>query len=96
MTTLKKRAARRADTQIAVQRQVRILKARSRPTGTAKPREFDQPHRLAKHHALNCGKPHCLLCSNPRHSAASKGRARLTRQELRALEEDRAQELATE
>lgn len=23
-------------------------------------------HRYAKHHAMNCGRPHCLLCSNPR------------------------------
>ena len=25
-----------------------------------------QFHRYAKHHALNCGRPHCMLCSNPR------------------------------
>ena len=23
-------------------------------------------HRYAKHHAMNCGRPHCLLCGNPR------------------------------
>ena len=25
-----------------------------------------QYHRYAKHHALNCGRSHCMLCSNPR------------------------------
>lgn len=25
-----------------------------------------QPHRLAKHHVMDCGKPGCMLCSNPR------------------------------
>jgi len=24
---------------------------------------LNQPHRLAKHHALDCGSPKCLLCS---------------------------------
>jgi len=23
-------------------------------------------HRYAKHHAMNCGRPRCLLCCNPR------------------------------
>lgn len=26
----------------------------------------DQPHRFAKHHAMDCGNPNCPLCSNPR------------------------------
>lgn len=25
-----------------------------------------EPHRFAKHHALDCGNPECGLCSNPR------------------------------
>lgn len=25
-----------------------------------------QPHRYAKHHALDCGNPGCPMCSNPR------------------------------
>ena len=24
------------------------------------------PHRFAKHNAMNCGDPKCMLCSNPR------------------------------
>ena len=27
-----------------------------------------QPHRLAKHHAMDCGNPGCHLCGNPRHT----------------------------
>lgn len=77
----KQRAIRRAETRKAIARQVRILLFRGVAT-----RKLDQPHRLAKHHALNCGRPSCLLCSNPRHSGAAKGRDRLTRQELRAID----------
>ena len=26
----------------------------------------DQPHRFAKHRAMDCGNPNCPVCSNPR------------------------------
>ena len=26
-----------------------------------------EPHRLSKHHAMDCGNPGCYLCGNPRH-----------------------------
>jgi hypothetical protein len=26
----------------------------------------EEPHRFAKHHAMNCGDPNCAICSNPR------------------------------
>ena len=26
----------------------------------------DEPHKFAKHHAMDCGNPRCMLCSNPR------------------------------
>ena len=29
-------------------------------------KEIEQPHRLAKRHAMNCGNPKCFMCSNPR------------------------------
>jgi hypothetical protein len=29
-------------------------------------------HRYAKHHAMNCGRPNCLLCSNPRRTWREK------------------------
>jgi hypothetical protein len=28
--------------------------------------EVDEPHKLAKHHALDCGTPGCVMCGNPR------------------------------
>ena len=45
----------------AIKRQQRIAKAYGAP---------DHPyeaHRLAKHHAMDCGNPECGLCGNPRH-----------------------------
>lgn len=26
----------------------------------------DEPHRFAKHHAMDCGDPECAACGNPR------------------------------
>lgn len=26
-----------------------------------------EPHRFAKHHAMDCGNPECAMCGNPRH-----------------------------
>ena len=26
----------------------------------------EEPHKFAKHHAMDCGNPGCMLCSNPR------------------------------
>ena len=25
-----------------------------------------EPHRFAKHHAMDCGNPECVMCGNPR------------------------------
>lgn len=49
----------------AVRRQLKIAKQH-----TSIPNEnkvLAQPHRLAKHHAMDCGNPGCYLCGNPRH-----------------------------
>lgn len=37
-------------------------------TKIAKSYGFDvkEPHKFAKHHAMNCGNPKCIMCSNPR------------------------------
>jgi hypothetical protein len=59
----------------AVKKQLRIAKAHGV--------KVDEPHRLAKHHAMDCGVPHCTLCANPRHNAAVKGDEKLTIQERR-------------
>jgi hypothetical protein len=59
----------------AVKKQLRIARAHGI--------KVDEPHRLAKHHAMDCGVPHCTLCANPRHNAAVKGDEKLTIQERR-------------
>lgn len=59
----------------AIKRQLRIAKAHGKPV--------EEPHRLAKHHAMDCGQPHCTLCGNPRNSKATKGKDKLTAQEKR-------------
>jgi hypothetical protein len=28
--------------------------------------EVKEPHKFAKHNALNCGVPNCIMCGNPR------------------------------
>lgn len=47
----------------AVKRQVKIAKQHGL---TMHDEVIKQPHRLAKHHAMDCGNPECYLCGNPR------------------------------
>jgi hypothetical protein len=54
---------RRHRDQNAVNRQVKIAKAHGL---TNKDKSIKQPHRMAKHHAMDCGQPGCMLCGNPR------------------------------
>ena len=42
----------------------------------------DKPHKFAKHHAMDCGNPGCMLCGNPR-----KTWKELTAQEKRMFQE---------
>lgn len=51
-----KKAKRLQRTSNAIKRQVRIAKAMGMT------HILKQPHRLAKHHALDCGNPECLVC----------------------------------
>ena len=44
----------------AIAKQVKI--AREHGLGHKDP-SIAQPHRLAKHHAMDCGNPQCLICS---------------------------------
>jgi hypothetical protein len=53
---------RRHKTDVAIARQVRIAKSH----GTFNQTNIKQKHRLAKHHAMDCGNPKCYLCGNPR------------------------------
>lgn len=56
-----KRARRRRLTTNAINRQKRIAKQAWNAEHLLK-----QPHRFAKHHALNCRIPRCVMCGNPR------------------------------
>lgn len=53
-----KNSRRRLKDENAVNKQVKIAKTRHVPV--------EEPHRFAKHHAVNCGDPKCSMCSNPR------------------------------
>jgi hypothetical protein len=54
---------RRHRDQNAVNKQVKIAKAHGL---TGKDKAIKEPHRLAKHHVMDCGNPQCPLCGNPR------------------------------
>ena len=41
-----------------------------------------EPHKFAKHHAMNCGNPKCVMCANPR-----KTFKELTQQEKRLFQD---------
>ena len=41
-----------------VKKQVKIAKAHGIPV--------ENPHMFAKHHALDCGQPNCVMCASPR------------------------------
>jgi hypothetical protein len=49
--------------EVKIQKQVKIAKAHGL---TNKDKAIKEPHRLAKHHAMDCGQPGCVMCGNPR------------------------------
>ena len=53
-----KSATRRFNDEVKIAKQVKIAKSHGM--------EVKEPHKLAKHHALDCGQPGCMLCGNPR------------------------------
>jgi hypothetical protein len=71
---------RRHRDQNAVNKQVKIAKAHGL---THKDKEIKEPHRLAKHHAMDCGQPGCMMCGNPRKNHKDK----LTAQEKRLFQD---------
>jgi hypothetical protein len=73
-----KNSRRRHKTDVAIARQVKIAKSH----GTFN-NNIQQPHRLAKHHAMDCGNPECYLCGNPRKTHKD----RLTAQEKRLFQD---------
>lgn len=58
----------------AVNRQVKIAQTNHAPVG--------EPHKFAKHHAMNCGDPKCVMCANPRRTFKT-----LTAQEQRLFQD---------
>lgn len=73
-----KNATRRHRDETAVKRQVKIAKQHGMQVND---RVIKEPHRLAKHHAMDCGQPGCMLCGNRRHNKSLKTKEQLTIQE---------------
>ena len=42
----------------AIKKQTKIAKSHGLP--------IDKAHGFAKHHAMDCGQPNCIMCGNPR------------------------------
>lgn len=53
-----KNSSRRHRDESAVKRQLKIAKEFNIPV--------EEPHKLVKHHVMNCGNPKCIMCGNPR------------------------------
>jgi hypothetical protein len=71
---------RRHRDELAVKKQVKIAKAHGLSN---KDKVIKEPHRLAKHHVMDCGNPQCPLCGNPRRSHKDT----LTAQEKRLFQD---------
>lgn len=71
---------RRHKNDVAIARQVKIAKAHGL---TNKDKAIKEPHRMAKHHAMDCGQPGCMMCGNPRKTHKDK----LTAQEKRLFQD---------
>ena len=71
---------RRHKTDVKVARQVKIAKAHGLGFHD---QVIKQPHRMAKHHVMDCGNPGCYLCGHPRKTHKD----RLTAQEKRLFQD---------
>ena len=58
-----KNSRRRHKDAAAVAKQVKIAKSHGL---SEKDQALKEPHRMSKHHAMDCGQPGCMLCGNPR------------------------------
>lgn len=79
-----KSSSRRYRTENAIQRQVKIAKQHGFEHNDDL---IKQPHRLAKHHAMDCGNPECAICGNPRKNKTIKAKDKLTMQERRMFQD---------
>ena len=71
---------RRHKTDVVIARQVKIAKQHGLGFSD---KVIKEPHRHAKHHAMDCGNPKCFLCGNPRKNHKDK----LTTQEKRLFQD---------
>ena len=76
-----KNSKRRQKDENAIKKQVKIAKQHGVPRYDSKIGK--EPHRLSKHHAMDCGNPECYLCGNPRKTHKDK----LTAQEKRLFQD---------
>jgi hypothetical protein len=60
---MKDKTQRIHDEQTHINRQVKIAKQHGLQNTD---KVIKEPHRLAKHHAMDCGNPKCFMCGNPR------------------------------
>lgn len=59
------RSRRIHDEKTHIKKQLKIAKAHGLTNGLTDKLAIE-PHRLSKHHAMDCGNPECPLCSSPR------------------------------
>lgn len=59
---MSKTADRRHKDEVVIARQLRI----ARRSGAGNNPDVQQPHRMVKRHAMDCGNTRCPLCANPR------------------------------
>jgi hypothetical protein len=71
---------RRFKDETAIAKQIKIAKAHGLGFHD---KAIKEPHRMAKHHAMDCGQPGCMMCGNPRKTHKDK----LTAQEKRLFQE---------
>lgn len=76
-----KNSKRRLKDDNAVQKQLKIAKEALNAISD-EVKDVQQPHRLVKKHAMDCGKPNCTVCGNPR-----KIFKELTQQEKRMFQD---------
>lgn len=77
-----KNSQRRHKTDVFISRQLKIAKQ----SLSHDARLTKEPHRLAKRHAMDCGKPGCMMCGNPRRNEYFK-KERRTAQERRQMQD---------
>lgn len=56
----------------AINKQLKIIKNHNHFGDISKSIDEKEPHRLSKHHAMDCGNPDCYICGNPRKTHKDK------------------------